>query len=650
MHGVKAVPVRPAAFTAGWSTDSTGLLFYSGFGRFALADTDDHTNINLSKAAPFSIDLRFRDYLIFSFCFFHKKPVSRSVFMKSSSYPTGIDILRDPLLNKGTAFTLAERDALKLRGLLPPAVHTLEEQAARVRENLAANATPFEKYTYLMNLQNKNETLFFKIVTDNPEALMPLIYTPTVGRGCQEYSRIFRRSRGLFISINDQGRVASILKNWPIKDVRIIVVTDGERILGLGDLGANGMGISVGKLGLYTGCAGVAPSWCLPVTLDTGTETACYLNDPLYIGLKQKRVRGEAYDALVEEFVTAVQEVFPDCLIQFEDFSNQNAFRLLHKYEDKVCCFNDDIQGTAGVSVAGIYSALKMTGGRLRDQVLLFLGAGEAGTGIADLFVSALTDEGVPVAEARKRCWFVDSKGLVVKNRKDLAEHKLAYAQDAPFAVDLFTALKTIKPTALIGVSGQPQTFTKPIVEAMAAFNKQPVIFALSNPTSKAECTAEQCYQWSDGRAIFASGSPFPPFTLNGKTHVSGQGNNSYIFPGVGLGVIATESTIATRPEVVAGLVRAARAGWEQYLRDPEPTNRRIHELNPEMDLEVLAYGASVSSSLVVDSTAGAPGIGRMTVERWRLLRDQMVECGLLDPGSVDPEQAFTTRFLAPAP
>ncbi|MFH0919835.1 MAG: NAD-dependent malic enzyme [Fibrobacterota bacterium] len=511
--------------------------------------------------------------------------------MKPSSLPTGVNILRDPLLNKGTAFTETERDALGLRGLLPPAVHTLEEQAARVRENLAATVAPLDKYAYLMDLQNKNETLFFKIVTDNPDALMPLIYTPTVGKGCQEYSRIFRRSRGLFISINDRGHVASILKNWPVKDVRIIVVTDGERILGLGDLGANGMGISVGKLGLYTACAGVAPAYCLPVTLDTGTETACYLNDPLYIGLKQRRVRGEAYDALIEEFVMAVQEVFPDCLLQFEDFSNQNAFRLLHKYENRACCFNDDIQGTAGVSVAGLYSALKMTGGKLRDQTLLFLGAGEAGTGIADLFTAALVDEGVPEAEARKRCWFVDSKGLVVKSRKDLADHKLAYAQEAPFLADLFSALKAIRPTALIGVSGQPQTFTQPIVEAMAAFNKQPVIFALSNPTSQAECTAEQCYQWSDGRAIFASGSPFDPVTYKGKTFVPGQGNNAYIFPGVGLGVIASRATRVT-PEMFS---QAAKTLAEQCLPSDfalgriYPALSRIREVSAHIAVAVAA-------------------------------------------------------------
>lgn len=452
---------------------------------------------------------------------------------------TGISILHDPTLNKGTAFTQKEREALKLRGLLPPRTFDMKDQEKRVLENFHRKGSDIEKYIHMIALQDRNETLFYRVVIDNIEEMMPIIYTPTVGQACQEYGLIFRRPRGLFIAAEDTGRMAGILSNWPQKEVGIIVVTDGERILGLGDLGANGMGIPVGKLSLYTACAGVHPSLCLPVTIDVGTNNESFLEDPLYLGLLQRRLRGEEYDEIIEEFVTAVQKIFPQAVIQFEDFSNLNAFRLLKKYRDRVCAFNDDIQGTAGVVLAGLFSALRLTGGKLTDQILLFLGAGEAGIGIGDLIVSAIMERGLSQDEARKRCWFVDSKGLVVNSRDNLQEHKLPYAHDYEFLADLESAIKTLKPTALIGVSGQPQTFTQPVVQAMGELNESPIIFALSNPTSKAECTAEQAYSWTKGRAVFASGSPFDPVTLNGKTYVPGQGNNAYVFPGVGLGVIA---------------------------------------------------------------------------------------------------------------
>ena len=451
---------------------------------------------------------------------------------------SGLEILRDPMLNKGTAFSLEEREALGLRGLLPPRTFSLEDQEKRVLENYNRKETDIEKYIFMMSLQDRNETLFYRLVINNIVEMMPIIYTPTVGQGCQEYGHIWRRARGLYITAEDKGNMAKVLKNWPQKEVGIIVVTDGERILGLGDLGAHGMGIPVGKLSLYTACAGVHPSLCLPITIDVGTNNEEFLNDPLYLGLLQRRPRGEEYDELIDEFVSAAQEVFPTAVLQFEDFSNLNAFRLLRKYRDKVCAFNDDIQGTAGVILAGLISAERITGNKITDEIILFFGAGEAGIGIGDLIVSTMVRQGLSKEEAMKRCWFVDSKGLVVKSRDNLQEHKLPYAHDHEFLPDLLSAVEALKPTALMGVSGQPQTFTQPIVETMARFNEQPIVFALSNPTSKAECTAEQAYSWTGGKAIFASGSPFNPVTLNGKTYVPGQGNNSYVFPGVGLGAI----------------------------------------------------------------------------------------------------------------
>jgi len=458
----------------------------------------------------------------------------------------GVDLLHDPVLNKGTAFTEAERDRLGLRGLLPARVSTQEGQMARVLENIRRKTSDIEKYIFLISLQDRNENLFYRVVMENLEEMMPLIYTPTVGQGCQEFGHIFRRPRGLYITYKDRGRVRQLLRNWPYRDIRMIVVTDGERILGLGDLGANGMGIPVGKLSLYTACAGIHPTQCLPVTLDVGTNNETLLKDPLYIGVPERRLRGAAYDELVDEFVTGVQEIFPKACIQLEDFGNTNAFRLLHHYRNRACTFDDDIQGTAGVALAGVYSALRITGDKLSDHKFLFLGAGEAGIGIGDLIVTGLMEEGMTEAEARLKCWFVDSKGLVVQSRTDLVEHKLPYAHDHVSVTDFQAAVESLKPTALIGVSGMPRTFTKPVVEAMARLNRRPILFALSNPTSKSECTAEEAYTWSEGRAIFASGSPFPPVMYKGKAFVPGQGNNAYIFPGVGLGVIASEAARVT--------------------------------------------------------------------------------------------------------
>lgn len=468
----------------------------------------------------------------------------------------GIDVLHDPTLNKGTAFTDAERDALGLRGLLPPCVANQKVQSARIMEQFHKKPDDLEKYMFMIALQDRNEMLFYRVVMDNIEEMMPIIYTPTVGKACQDYAHIFARPRGIFISIRDRGRVAEVLSNWPHADVRVIVVTDGERILGLGDLGANGMGIPVGKLSLYTACAGINPTQTLPVMIDVGTDNETLMKDPVYIGLPERRTRGAAYDALIEEFMDAVQKDYPDALVQFEDFATSNAFRLLGHYRGEARCFNDDIQGTAAVTLAGLYSSIRITGGRLSDQKLLFLGAGEAGTGIGELVVSAMMGEGTPEAGARERCWFVDSKGLVVGSRKDLAPHKVPFAHAAEAQPDFPAAVRAIKPTAIIGVSGQPGTFTRDILEAMAENNERPIVFALSNPTSKAECTAEDAYHHTGGRAIFASGSPFKPVTLHGTRHVPGQGNNAYIFPGVGLGVVASGAKRVT-DEMFA---RAAKA------------------------------------------------------------------------------------------
>jgi malate dehydrogenase (oxaloacetate-decarboxylating)(NADP+) len=450
---------------------------------------------------------------------------------------------------------------LGLRGLLPPRVFDVELQVSRVMENYRKKPTDLERFIHLASLQDRNETLFYKVVMDHIVELMPIIYTPVVGKACQEFGHIFRRTRGIFISRKDKGRVKSILRNWRTTEARVIVVTDGERILGLGDLGANGMGISIGKLCLYTACAGVNPQMCLPVAIDVGTNNETLLKDPLYLGIPEKRIRGPEYDELVDEFVQAVQEIFPTCLIQWEDFGNKNAFRLLQKYRDKICTFNDDIQGTAGVALAGVYSALRISGGKLKDQKFVFLGGGEAAVGISDLIVSAMVAEGVPRADAMRNCWLVDSKGLVVKSRTDLQDHKLAYAHDREFIPDLLSAVKQLKPTAIVGVSGQPGTFTEEIVRLVGELNERPIVFALSNPTSKAECTAEQAYQWTNGRAIFASGSPFDPVELGGKRFVPGQGNNAYVFPGVGLGVVAcgakhvTDEMFFEAAKALAGLV-----------------------------------------------------------------------------------------------
>jgi len=458
--------------------------------------------------------------------------------------PKGSQILHEPLLNKGSAFSLKEREALHLNGLLPPRVLTIEQQKNRILENFKNKHNDLEKYIFLIALQDRNETLFYRTITDEIEEMMPIIYTPIVGEACQKYGHIFRRPRGLYISKNDKGNIRNILKNWSNDNVDVIVVTDGERILGLGDLGANGMGIPVGKLSLYTACAGVDPARCLPIMLDVGTNNENLKNDPLYIGLTEDRIRSEEYDSFIDEFMKEANEKFPDAIIQFEDFGNHNAARLLDKYRNRYRMFNDDIQGTAAVTLAGLLSSQRITKRDLEDEKILFYGAGTAGIGIANLYVTALTKKGYSKEEARSRCWFVDSKGLVVSSRKNLSRDKLPFAHEYYEKKDLSDIIQAIRPTALIGISGQANAFSKNVLELMKGINDYPLVFALSNPTSSSECTAENAYKWTRGKCLFASGSPFDSVEIEGKTFIPGQGNNAYIFPGVGLGIILSKAEV----------------------------------------------------------------------------------------------------------
>lgn len=465
----------------------------------------------------------------------------------------GTDLLSDALANRGTAFTFVERERLGLTGLLPARVEGIGEQAARALAQVRAKPTPIERYLHLSALQAENETLFFRVLIDNLDELVPVVYTPAVGQACLDWSRNWLRPRGLYITPRERGRMAEVLRRWPREKVGIIVVTDGSRILGLGDLGANGMGIPIGKLVLYCACAGIDPALCLPVTLDLGTDTQSVRDDPSYVGLHEPRLRGAAYEELMEEFIAATQDVFPGVLVQFEDFSNPNAFRLLARYRGSVCAFNDDIQGTGAMGLAGLLAAERITGRRLADERILFVGAGGANIGIGSIVLAAMMKEGLSEGDSMRRCWFKDSQGLVVTSRSDLAEHKRRFARDQQPMADLHAILEAVRPTVLIGASGQAGLFTEPVLEAMGDFNERPVIYALSNPTSKAECTAEQAYRCTQGRAIFASGSPFAPVSVREKVCATGQGNNAFIFPGVGLAVLACRAMRVTDEMFFAG-------------------------------------------------------------------------------------------------
>ncbi len=456
---------------------------------------------------------------------------------------TGAAVFHCPLTNKGVAFTEKEREELGLSGLLPTAVSTNDQQVERMHEILDRFEKPIDKALVLDSLHATDEDLYFRLLTRYTAEYMPVVYTPTVGEYCQRFSHIFRYPRGLFISYQHAGHVRDVIERAPNKEVDVIVVTDGERILGIGDQGINGMGIPIGKLALYTACAGIDPAKTLPVVLDVGTNREEYLNDPLYLGLRKPRSRGPEYRALVDEFIAEARRRWPNVLIQFEDFGNQNAFKLLADYQEKILCFNDDIQGTASVVVSGLYSAMRIKKEKLTDQMFLFFGAGEAACGIANLIADALVSEGMTREEALKHCALFDSKGLVTKSRMDeLAAHKKPFAHDYAKCTDFVEAIKMIKPTGIIGVAAQPRTFTTEVLQEMAKLNERPIIFALSNPTSRAECTAEEAYRVTKGKALYASGSPFAPVEYEGKTFVPRQGNNSYVFPALGLGAVFSRS------------------------------------------------------------------------------------------------------------
>ena len=527
----------------------------------------------------------------------------------------GLDLLQDPRLNKGTAFTEKERAAFGLEGLLPPRVFTIQEQLGRVMENFLAKPTDLERYVFMVALQDRNETLFYRTVVDHLPEMMPIIYTPTVGEACARFGHIFRRPRGLYLSSRDRGRVAEVLRNWPEREVAVIVVTDGERILGLGDLGSYGMGIPIGKLALYTACGGIRPSLCLPVMLDVGTDNSALLSDPLYTGLHQSRLRGEEYESLVDEFMDAVTTVFPGALVQFEDFATDNAVSLLARYGDQACAFNDDIQGTAAVTLASILVSGRITGRHLVEERLLFAGAGAAAMGIADLAVTAFRRAGLSETDALSRIWMFDSKGLLVRGRPGLAGPAVRYAQKHTSPGALPEAIRAIQPTALIGVTGQAQLFTPAVLRAMAEVTERPLVFALSNPTSRAECTAEQAYDGTEGRGVFSSGSPSGPVESHGRRFVPSQTNNSYIFPGLGLAVTATSSRRVTG----AMLLAAADALAAQT---PESVVSQGGLLPPLERIREVSHGIAVAVVRVVRD-AGLAG-REVPEDLERYLRDRM--------------------------
>jgi malate dehydrogenase (oxaloacetate-decarboxylating)(NADP+) len=458
----------------------------------------------------------------------------------------GTDLLEDSTLNKSTAYSETEKQALGIVGLVPDVTETLDLQLSRVMMQLGHKNTDFDRYIYLANLLDHDETLFYRTVMSDPERFLPIVYDPTIGEACLKFGHIYRQTRGMYLSITRRGRVKEILRNWPQKDVRFICVTDGGRILGLGDLGANGAGIPIGKLQLYTACAGVPPQYLLPMYLDAGTNNEQYLHDPLYLGMRKTRPPTAELFSFVDEFVEAVQEVFPKCCIHFEDWTGVDAVHLLQRYRDKYCVYNDDVQGTAGITLAGMINAVKLKGTKLKDEKYLFLGAGSAGIGLADLLCSALVAQGISLKDAQSRVYMFDVNGLLESSRTDLVDFQKPYAHSHAPTKDFVAAIESIKPTTIIGVSTIGGAFTQKVVESMSRINDRPVILALSNPTEHAECTAEQAYSWSKGKAIYAAGVQFAPVHYKGQTFLPGQANNFYIFPAVGMAIFATQAKRVT--------------------------------------------------------------------------------------------------------
>jgi len=481
---------------------------------------------------------------------------------------SGYDLINSPRLNKGTAFTDEERDAFDLHGLLPPHVGTLDEQVERRLQALRDQPTPFNKYSFLRDLQDMNETLFYALSLRNIQEMLPLLYTPTVGEGCQRFSEIWKKPRGLFLSYPNKDRIEQILNHPRYDSVKCIVVSDGERILGLGDQGAGGMGIPIGKMALYTALGGIHPEHCLPILLDLGTDNEERLNSPLYIGWRQRRIRGEEYDAFVDVFVSAVKKRWPHVLLQWEDFARTNATRLLERYRDQLCTFNDDIQGTAAIAAATLLSAINVTGVPLEQQKIVVLGFGTAGIGIANLLLQLMRDKGIPEAEAYARIYAIGRYGLVVENGKGVRPEQLPYARKEQEVRDwrqpgteiaLEDVIRRAKPTVLIGVSGQPGAFTESAIREMAKHTERPIIFPLSNPVSCSEANPQDLLNWTEGRALIGTGSPFPTVSFGGKNLPIDQTNNSYIFPGLALGIIASKARRVTDTMIMAAAKELAR-------------------------------------------------------------------------------------------
>jgi malate dehydrogenase (oxaloacetate-decarboxylating)(NADP+) len=484
--------------------------------------------------------------------------------MATANSKRGIEVLYDPALNKSTAFSEAEKQVLGIIGLVPDVTETEDLQLQRVNSQLAQKPTDLERYIYLINLLDHNETLFYRTVMSDPARFLPIVYDPTIGEACLKFGHIYRQPRGMYLSITRRGKVKKVLQNWPQKDVRFICVTDAGRILGLGDLGANGMGIPIGKLQLYTACAGVPPQYLLPMYLDAGTNNEQYLHDPLYLGMRKTRPSTEELYSFVDEFVQAVQELYPKCCIHFEDWTGVDAVHLLKRYRDKYCVYNDDVQGTAGITLAGMINASKLKGTKLKDEKYLFLGAGSAAIGLADLLCSALVAQGMTLKEAQSHVYMFDINGLLEDTRTELVDFQKPYSHKHPPTRDFAAAIESIKPTTIIGVSTVGGAFTQKVIEAMSRINERPVILALSNPTEHAECTPEQAYTWSKGTAIYAAGVQFPPVRFNGHTLLPGQANNFYIFPAIGMAVFATQASRV--PDEL--FIEAARAVADQVPPD----------------------------------------------------------------------------------